>query len=148
MREGILNSNCIISAILNTDPKVQNIDNNKKLKLVEQYKNKFIVILKNKWKKENELLFMKENYDNWEDAEKVLQDCQNWQWIDLINYLVDYFRLNIITVNVNNPFEEPIINKYMNNKNYTIIIYNYNGEFNNIYDTNGNYRFNKGTALP
>jgi len=148
VREGILNSNCIISAILNTDPKVQNIDNNKKLKLVEQYKNKFIVILKNKWKKENELLFMKENYDNWEDAEKVLQDCQNWQWIDLINYLVDYFRLNIITVNVNNPFEEPIINKYMNNKNYTIIIYNYNGEFNNIYDTNGNYRFNKGTALP
>ncbi len=89
------------------------------------------VYFKNAYKRK-ELLFLKKHYKTWKDAAQVLENCQNWQWLDLWGVIAAIFKLNITVITVDNLFTAPNIYKTGDKYDKTAVIYNSGGVFDTI----------------
>jgi hypothetical protein len=157
VRIGVVNPTCLLNALLratennnNNNMSIQNISLTEQETNIEKgnqlQENIITKVIFNAYKN-NELQFLKSNYKNWLDVKKILDKCQTWQWLDLWNILSQIFKHNIIVVDILNPFTKPIIHNSDSDFDKTIVIYNYNGNYDTLGLTNdlGNIKtiFNK-----
>lgn len=107
--------------------KLSNSEINKRLQDSDKSLKKFIDILEKVYKRNK--LSLKRFYPEWSDAKKVLEKCENWQWLELWTSLEDILKANIVVIGDDSPFVKPTIYRTGDDKPITLVLYKHAGHF-------------------